>query len=42
MCALAGMEVLRLKRVREGALELGDLPCGKWRHLTDEEVAALR
>ncbi len=41
MCAAAGLEVLRLKRVREGALELGELPPGKWRTLTYEEVAAL-
>lgn len=42
MCALAGMQVKRLQRVREGSLELGNLPPGKWRHLTGEEVAALR
>ena len=41
MCALAGLEVLRLKRVREGSLTLGDLPRGQWRHLTAEEVQAL-
>ncbi len=39
---LLGYEVLRLIRVREGELELGDLPPRAWRHLTDEEVAALR
>lgn len=42
MCAAAGMEVLRLKRIREGALALGDLPCGKWRYLTDRELALLK
>ena len=41
MCALAGLEVARLKRVREGALTLGDLPRGKWRRLTAQEVNAL-
>ena len=41
MCALAGLEVLRLKRVREGALTLGDLPRGQWRYLTAQEVQAL-
>ena len=41
MCAAAGMEVTRLRRVREGSLELGKLPLGKWRYLTDEEVAKL-
>jgi 23S rRNA pseudouridine2605 synthase len=38
---LLGYEVLRLIRVREGPLELGDLPSGQWRSLTDEEVEAL-
>ena len=41
MCAAAGMEVTRLKRIREGKLSLGDLPVGTWRYLTKEEVAAL-
>jgi len=42
MCAMAGMQVLRLIRVAEGALELGDLPKGKWRHLSEEEVSELK
>lgn len=42
MCAIAGMEVQRLKRIREGSLSLGQLPLGKWRYLTKEEVQALR
>jgi len=42
MCQAAGMTVTRLRRVAEGFLELGKLPLGKWRHLTEEEVAALR
>ena len=37
MCDAAGMKVLRLKRIQEGALELGTLPSGKWRYLTPEE-----
>ena len=41
MCALAGLEVKALKRVREGPLTLGTLPVGKWRMLTEEEVTAL-
>lgn len=41
MCDTAGMQVTRLKRVREGNLNLGDLPLGKWRYLTDEEVKKL-
>lgn len=42
MCALAGLRVFRLKRVREGGLHLGDLPPGKWRALTPDEIEALR
>ena len=37
MCALAGLEVVRLVRVREGSLPLGDLPRGRWRPLTEAE-----
>jgi 23S rRNA pseudouridine2605 synthase len=36
-----GYNVLRLIRVREGPLTLGDLPSGEWRQLTDEEVELL-
>ena len=42
MCALAGMEVTRLIRVQEGYLKLGDLPCGKWRYLSADEVENLQ
>ena len=42
MCAMAGMTVLRLQRITEGALKLGDLPKGKWRHLTEAEIRALK
>ena len=41
MCAQCGLTVKRLRRVREGALELGDLPPGKWRYLTQDEAGAL-
>ena len=41
MCAIAGMHVIRLIRVREGSLKLGDLKPGKWRYLTQEEKDAL-
>ena len=37
MCQIAGMQVLRLKRVKEGNLELGSLPPGHWRYLSPEE-----
>ena len=42
MCDQAGMKVLRLIRISEGKLQLGRLPSGKWRHLTAEEVQALK
>lgn len=41
MCDIAGMPVLRLIRVAEGAVKLGKLPLGKWRYLTAEEVELL-
>ncbi len=36
-----GHRVLQLRRVRFGPLELGDLPRGRWRELTAEEVRRL-
>lgn len=42
MCQAAGMQVKRLIRIREGALSLGELPSGKWRYLTRQEVELLR
>lgn len=42
MCGAVGLEVTRLKRVAEGGLELGELPPGKWRHLSSEELDKLR
>ncbi len=41
MCSLAGLHVTRLIRVSEGSLTLGDLPKGKWRYLTAEEINSL-
>lgn len=42
MCDIAGMKVVRLIRVAEGQLQLGKLPLGKWRRLTEEEVEQLK
>ena len=42
MCTAAGMDVKRLIRIKEGALHLGNLPSGKWRYLTPEEVQKLK
>ena len=41
MCEAAGMHCTRLRRIQEGNLSLGDLPLGKWRYLTEEEVENL-
>jgi 23S rRNA pseudouridine2604 synthase len=41
MCELVELEVTDLIRVRIGPLLLGDLPEGKWRHLTGAERDAL-
>ncbi|MDZ7372530.1 MAG: rRNA pseudouridine synthase [candidate division KSB1 bacterium] len=37
-----GYRVEKLRRVSIGGVELGDLPVGKWRYLTPEEIASLR
>ena len=41
MCAAAGLKVVRLVRIREGSLSLNDLPSGKWRYLTKQEIDEL-
>lgn len=41
MCEAAGLKVLRLRRIAIGDLGLGDLPIGKWRELTPDEVTYL-
>ena len=42
MIEAVGHQVVRLKRVRFGPVQLGDLPSGMWRKLTDEEIQKLR
>lgn len=42
MCAMAGMRVERLIRIREGDLLLGTLPKGSWRYLTEKEIQMLK
>lgn len=42
MCAFAGLHVRKLQRVSEGELLLGDLPLGKWRYLTENEIRKLQ
>ena len=41
MCEMAGLSVLRLTRIAEGPVQLGDLASGTWRELTNEEKNAL-
>lgn len=41
MLSACGHDVLRLMRVAIGPLQLGDLPKGGWRALTDSEIRAL-
>ncbi|RCX19952.1 ribosomal large subunit pseudouridine synthase B [Anaerobacterium chartisolvens] len=42
MCEAIGHPVIKLKRISVGMLRLGELPEGKWRYLSDEEVKSLR
>ena len=42
MCEACNLEVLRLKRVSIGKLEMTGIRAGEWRHLTDKEVAYLK
>ncbi len=41
MCDAVGLKVLRLRRIAIGDVGLGDLPLGKWRELTEQEVKYL-
>ena len=42
MCEQAGLTVKRLARVSIGNLKLNNLPVGKWRYLTEDEIEYLR
>jgi len=42
MGKLTGLPVVRIRRVRIGNLWLGNLKPGQWRHLTPDEVQALK
>ena len=41
LCENAGAAITRLKRVKQGSLELGDLPVGHWRDLSEDELREL-
>ena len=42
ICQKVGLPVKKLRRVRIKGLTLGDLPIGRWRYLTPEEVNMLK
>ena len=42
MTQMVGNDVAKLKRIRVSGVELGNLEQGKWRHLTEKEIANLR
>ena len=42
MVSAVGHQVVSLRRVEFGPVSLGNLPTGKWRALTDEEIRRLR
>ena len=41
MCSHFGYRVVKLKRIRIMNIDLGNLPVGKWRNLTEEELGTL-
>lgn len=41
MCEYFGYEVIKLKRIRIMNIHLGDLPIGKWRYFTQNELDAI-
>lgn len=42
MCARIGLHVDKLQRIQEDGLLLGDLPVGKWRYLTEQELQQIK
>lgn len=42
MCSYLGYNVTKLKRVRIMNVKLGNLPVGKWRYLTDNELNTIK
>lgn len=42
MCKACGLGVSRLIRIAEGPVILGDLPLGKWRYMTRDEISFLQ
>ena len=42
MLEAVGHKVIALQRVAVGRITLGNLPLGKWRHLTEAEIKILK
>ncbi|MCQ2456900.1 MAG: rRNA pseudouridine synthase [Clostridia bacterium] len=42
MCERSGFKIKRLSRVKIGEIEAGELPLGRWRYLTNEEIDYLK
>jgi 23S rRNA pseudouridine2605 synthase len=42
MCEQVGIRITRLSRIAIGDIRMGDLPPGRWRSLTEEEIAYLQ
>ena len=42
MCRAVDMSVIRLIRIAEGPVTLGELPSGKWRAMTKDEISFLQ
>lgn len=42
MCEKCDLTVMRLKRIAIGNIHLGDLPSGRWRNLTEDEIRMLK
>ena len=42
MCAASGLKLIRLKRVAEGKILLGDLRPGCWRYLEPDELQEIQ
>jgi 23S rRNA pseudouridine2605 synthase len=41
MCEKSNLKVVSLRRIAIGSVKLGDLPIGKWRYLTEDEINSL-
>jgi len=42
MCEQSGLKLIKLVRIKESCFELGGLPSGKWRYITEKELQDYR